>query len=273
MSDHQSSQGWIIGLVVVATLAAVAYFFLSGDKAEPPAPPVVVEPEATPEPMPEIEAPPPPEPAPAPEPEKGPPPPLNESDDAAYKDLMSLAPDGALARWLVPDEVVRKWVAAVNAGSRGELIHKHRPLKNIKGPILVSEEGATGMQLSPDNFHRYDQPVRLFAMMDTNTAVEIYRYWYPRLAEAYGELGIRNKNFHQEVLEAIDQVLAAPDVDQPIQLVRPSVYYKFADPKLEKLPGLHKLMIRMGPDNAARVKEKLTELKAALEQIPVQQSE
>ncbi|MFC6977934.1 DUF3014 domain-containing protein [Microbulbifer taiwanensis] len=168
---------------------------------------------------------------------------------------------------------MRKWVAAVNAGSRGELIHKHRPLKTIKGPILVAEEGATGMRLSADNYHRYDQPVRLFAMMDTGTAVEIYRYWYPRLAQAYGELGIRNKNFHQEVLEAIDQVLAAPQVDEPIQLVRPSVYYKFADPKLEKLPGLHKLMIRMGPDNAARVKEKLQELKTELEQIPLQQSD
>ncbi|MFC6633217.1 DUF3014 domain-containing protein [Microbulbifer taiwanensis] len=273
MSDHQSNQGWIIGLVVVAALAAGAYWFLSGKKAEAPPSAVVEEPEPTPEPMPEIEAPPPPEPAPAPEPEKGPPPPLNESDETAYKELLSLAPDGALAQWLVPDEVVRKWVAAVNAGSRGELIHKHRPLKTIKGPILVAEEGATGMRLSADNYHRYDQPVRLFAMMDTGTAVEIYRYWYPRLAQAYGELGIRNKNFHQEVLEAIDQVLAAPQVDEPIQLVRPSVYYKFADPKLEKLPGLHKLMIRMGPDNAARVKEKLQELKTELEQIPLQQSD
>ncbi|SFD13982.1 Protein of unknown function [Microbulbifer thermotolerans] len=223
--------------------------------------------------MPEIAAPPPPEPAPVPEPEKGPPPALNESDEAAYRDLMSLAPDGALAKWLVPDEVVRKWVAAVNAASRGELIHKHRPLKTIKGPIAITEAGPTGIELSPENYRRYDQAVRLFSMMDTDTAVEIYRYWYPRLAQAYAELGIRNKNFHQEVMEAIDKVLAAPAAEEPIQLVRPSVYYKFADPELEKLPGLHKLMIRMGPDNAARVKEKLRELKAALEQIPLQQSE
>ncbi|SHF89102.1 Protein of unknown function [Microbulbifer donghaiensis] len=274
MREHESSQAWIIGVVVVVVLAAVAYWYLSADKAKELAPPVVEEPapEAEPEPLPEVAAPPPAEPAPVTEPERGPPPPLNESDEAALKDLMSLAPDGALAKWLVPDEVVRKWVAAVNAGSRGELIHKHRPLKTIKGPIIVAEDGATGMVLSPDNYHRYDQPVRLFALMDTDAAVALYRYWYPRLAQAYGELGIRNKNFHQEMLETIDQVLAAPEVDGPIKLVRPSVYYKFADPKLEKLPGLHKLMIRMGPDNAARVKEKLGELKTQLEQIPVQEN-
>ncbi|WNZ55921.1 DUF3014 domain-containing protein [Microbulbifer sp. MKSA007] len=197
--------------------------------------------------------------------------PLNESDKAAYDELMSLAPDGALSRWLVPDEVIRKWVAAANAASRGELIHKHRPLKTIRGPIIVTGSSAEGYQLSPENYRRYDQPVRLFALANTDAIITLYQYWYPRLAQAYGELGIRNKSFHQVVIGAIDNVLAAPDVEGPIQLIRPSVYYKFADPKLEKLPGIQKLMIRMGPDNAARVKEKLKEIKAKLEEMPVQE--
>ncbi|MCX2836161.1 DUF3014 domain-containing protein, partial [Microbulbifer thermotolerans] len=148
MSENQSTQ-WIIGLVVFAAVAAGAYWFWSADKTEAPPKAVIEEPAPEPEPMPEIAAPPPPEPAPVPEPEKGPPPALNESDEAAYRDLMSLAPDGALAKWLVPDEVVRKWVAAVNAASRGELIHKHRPLKTIKGPIAITEAGPTGIELSP----------------------------------------------------------------------------------------------------------------------------
>lgn len=268
MSEHQSSRGWIIGLAVVATIAIAAYFILSAEKPPKPAPPQVVEEpkqeETTTnlEPQPEEPA----KPAPSPEPQRELPP-LNESDEQATKDLLSLAPDGALARWLVSDEVVRKWVAAINSASRGDLMHKHRPLKNLKGPIIVDETGATGMVLSEENYQRYSAPVRLFATMDTDAAVELYQFWYPRLSQAYGELGVKGKTFHQVLLQAIDQVLAAPQVDEPIQLVRPSVYYKFADPKLERLPGIHKLMIRMGPDNAARVKEKLREVKAKLEKL------
>ncbi|GAB2873979.1 DUF3014 domain-containing protein [Microbulbifer echini] len=279
MSEHQSRHGWIIGIIVVIVVAAAAYWLWTSDdkKNEVPSIKVIEEPQTTSEPgtleQPEEQAaaPEPQEPAPVEEPGREPPPPLNESDKAAYDDLESLAPDNALSRWLVTDEVIRKWVAAANSGSRGDLIHKHRPLKTIRGPIVVSGSSIEGYQLSPDNYRRYDQPVRLFALMNTDTAVGLYQYWYPRLAQAYSELGIRNKTFHQVVLEAIDKVLAAPEVEGPIKLVRPSVYYKFADPKLEKLPGVQKLMIRMGPDNATRVKEKLKELKEKLEAMPVQQ--
>ncbi|QFT56560.1 DUF3014 domain-containing protein [Microbulbifer sp. THAF38] len=281
MSEQQSRHGWIIGIIVVIVVAAAAYWLWTGEEKKKEVPPtkIIEEPQSTPEPetleQPQEQAatPEPQEPAPVEEPSREPPPPLNESDKAAYDDLMSLAPDNALSRWLVNDEVVRKWVAAVNSGSRGDLIHKHRPLKTIRGPIIVTGSSMEGYELSPDNYRRYDQPVRLFALMDTDTAVGLYQYWYPRLAQAYGELGIRNKTFHQVVIEAIDKVLAAPEVEGPIKLVRPSVYYKFADPKLEKLPGVQKLMIRMGPDNAARVKEKLKELKQKLEAMPVQQPE
>ncbi|WP_444918354.1 DUF3014 domain-containing protein [Microbulbifer sp. JMSA003] len=279
MSEQQSRQGWIIGIIVVVVVAAAAYWLWTGEekKKEIPTIGVVEEPQTAPEPealaQPESQEPaqPPEEPVIEEEPGREPPPPLNESDKAAYDELMSLAPDGALSRWLVPDEVIRKWVAAANAASRGELIHKHRPLKTIRGPITVTGSSAEGYQLSPENYRRYDQPVRLFALANTDAIITLYQYWYPRLAQAYGELGIRNKSFHQVVIGAIDNVLAAPDVEGPIQLIRPSVYYKFADPKLEKLPGIQKLMIRMGPENAARVKEKLKEIKAKLEEMPVQE--
>ncbi|WP_250463504.1 DUF3014 domain-containing protein [Microbulbifer litoralis] len=272
MSEHQSNRGWIIGLAVIATVAIAAYFILSADKPPKPAPPVVTEePQPQEEPAPDLE----PEPAepetaqPAPEPAEPERelPPLNDSDETFRGDLLSLAPDGALGRWLVSDELLRKWVAAVNAASSGQMMAKNRPYKAPQGELAVKEEGATGMVLSEENYQRYDVPVRLLAMMDTAKAVDLYRFWYPRLQEAYGELGMRNQSFHDVVLKAIDQALAASEAEQPIQLVRPSVYYKFADPKLERLPGVHKLMIRMGPDNAARVKEKLRELKAELEQV------
>ncbi|SDJ99044.1 DUF3014 domain-containing protein [Microbulbifer yueqingensis] len=271
MAENNSSRGWIIGLAIVVAVAIGAYFFLTS-APEPEIPPVVSEPEPEPEPKVDLEPEPEPETAdtgeqePAAEPERELPP-LNESDEAVRKDLLSLAPDGALGRWLVSDEVIRKWVAAVNAASSGQMMAKNRPYNSPPGSLVVEKEGATGMVLSEENYQRYDTPVRLLANMNNDAAMRLYRFWYPRLAEAFAELGMQDKTFHDQVLKAIDVALDAPEVDRPIQLVRPSVYYKFADPKLEKLPGVHKLMIRLGPDNAGRVKAKLRELQSELQQF------
>ncbi|MFD1217614.1 DUF3014 domain-containing protein [Microbulbifer celer] len=271
---------WLIALLVTAAVAFGIYWFAVRDAPEPDVPAPVTEPAPEPDPSVDLDEPKEPEIPPAPEPTEPEDPPrelpaLNESDKEARADIISLSSDGALAKWIVSDEVVRKWVAAVNTATRGELMHKNRPFTNLKGEIAVKDlesrnDGTKVFVLSQENYQRYDQPVRLFAMVDTDTAVKLYQFWYPRLKQAYGELGLKNKNFHAALLAAIDQVLAAPEVEGPIKLVQPTVYYKFEDEKLEKMPGLHKLMIRIGPDNAARVKEKLRELKAALQTLPSQ---
>ncbi|WP_078085039.1 DUF3014 domain-containing protein [Microbulbifer mangrovi] len=276
-----SIKDWLIALLVVAAVVFGIYWFAVRDTPEPEVPAPVTEPAPDtssvdldkPEDEPVIP------PAPEPAEPKDPPrqlPALNDSDSEARKDIISLSSDGALANWIVPDEVVRKWVAAVNTATKGDLMHKNRPFNNLKDTLVVKDletrdDGQKIYVLSQENYQRYEQPVRLFAMVDTDTAVNLYQFWYPRLKQAYGELGLKNKNFHAAVLAAIDQALAAPEVEGPIKLVRPTVYYKFEDEKLEKMPGLHKLMIRIGPDNAARVKEKLRELKAALQNLPSEQ--
>ncbi|GAB2523961.1 DUF3014 domain-containing protein [Microbulbifer agarilyticus] len=268
---------WLVAVLVAVAVIAGIYWFVIKEAHRPETP--VAVPEAVPEVQPKVELEE-PEPVIPPAPEPTPPkeeprklPALNDSDKEAANDLVSLSADGTLARWIVPDEVVRKWVAAVNTATKGDLMHKNRPFKNVDGKIAVKEleirpDGQKVYVLSQENYQRYDAPVRLFAMVDADTAVNLYQFWYPRLKQAYGELGLKNKNFHAALLAAIDQALAAPEVDGPIKLVRPTVYYKFEDEKMEKMPGLHKLMIRIGPDNAARVKEKLTELKSKLQDLP-----
>jgi hypothetical protein len=59
-------------------------------------------------------------------------------------------------------------------------------------------------------------------------------------------------------------VLTAPEVEGPFQLVKPSVMYLYADTRLEELADMNKQLIRLGPENSARLKAKLREFKAAL---------
>jgi hypothetical protein len=82
--------------------------------------------------------------------------------------------------------------------------------------------------------------------------------------EAFKELGLKKSNFHSIMIAALDNILAAPDVQGDILLVRPKVFYQFADPALEKMPQTHKLMLRMGPENARSVKASLRQLRAKL---------
>ena len=71
-------------------------------------------------------------------------------------------------------------------------------------------------------------------------------------------------DFDQRLRAVIDELLATPDVSGPLRLIKPEAYYLYADEELESLTAGQKILLRMGPDNAARVKAKLAEIRDAL---------
>ena len=60
-------------------------------------------------------------------------------------------------------------------------------------------------------------------------------------------------------------MLATPEVEQPLTLMKPEAYFLFIDPGLEALPAGQKVLLRMGSENAARVKAKLVEIRELYE--------
>ena len=46
--------------------------------------------------------------------------------------------------------------------------------------------------------------------------------------------------------------------------MRPKVFWEFADPVLEQRSAGEKLMIRLGPEHAEKVRDKLIEIRALL---------
>jgi hypothetical protein len=82
--------------------------------------------------------------------------------------------------------------------------------------------------------------------------------------QAYQELGYPKKQFNDRLVEVIDDLLEAPEAQPPIKLVRPKVMYEFDDPELEDLSAGQKLLVRMGPENAAVLKAKLREIRREL---------
>jgi hypothetical protein len=119
-------------------------------------------------------------------------------------------------------------------------------------------------EINPDNYKRYAGYVKFFEEMDSRKVAAVYFHFYPLIQQAYRELGYKSAYFNDRLVAAIDDLLAAPAVTDPVPLVQPSVFYKYADPRLEALSSGQKILIRIGNDNAIKIKAKLRELREVL---------
>ncbi|MEE9411600.1 MAG: DUF3014 domain-containing protein, partial [Methylococcales bacterium] len=122
------------------------------------------------------------------------------------------------------------------------------------------------LYLQVNDFKRYLPLVKLTESVNVDQLVSIYIRFYPLFQQAYEELGYPSDYFNDRLIEVIDHLLSSPRVTQPIKLIRPRILYRYADPDLEKLSSGQKILIRMGPDNADRIKKQLRKVRELLTQ-------
>ncbi len=187
---------------------------------------------------------------------------LNDSDNDLLSQLQELSSLKEIVAWSDAKDLARRFVVLVYNLAEGEVAHRYLPL-NSPGPFTTAGSGAS-LMMSPASYARYDGYADAFAAMDAKRAVSIYQFFWPTLKAAFAELGESRKSLHSEGLKAIDHLLQTPQISGDIKLVQPSVFYKYADPSLERLSSAQKQMLRLGPRNSALVKNKLREIKALL---------
>jgi hypothetical protein len=187
---------------------------------------------------------------------------LDESDPTVEKALFEvLGQQPALP--FVLEQFVRRLVVTVDNLPQSQLPLRYLPTKPLGGPVRTTGEDEE-LFLSPSNYPRYVEHVEFFEQLDTGALVGAYVRFYPLFQEAYRELGYPDAYFNDRLIEVIDHLLATPQLKGPIRLVQPSVMHKYADPRLEGLSAGQKLLVRMGPQNAGRVKAKLGDLRETL---------
>lgn len=191
-------------------------------------------------------------------------PPLDESDLEVKTVLADTVGEKPVESFLVPEQVVRKIVVTLDNLPNEKVAMRLRAVEPVEGRFRVEGGPDEGYVLDPANYRRYSPLVRTLEATEPEDLAAAYYRYYPLLQEAYEELGYPGRQFHARVVAVIDDLLAAPDVTGPIELTRPKVMYQFADPRLEALSAGQKMMIRMGPDNAAIVKARLRALRAVL---------
>lgn len=195
--------------------------------------------------------------------EPGPQPPLETSDATLLAGLADIFTDGALSAYIEQSNVVRRIVVTVDNLPRRNAPPAHWPVKPAAGTFGTALENGR-MVIAETNAFRYAPYVRLLESANTERLVELYRRHYPLFQKAYRELGFPDGNFNDRAVVAIDVLLTTPSLEGTPRLERPKIFVEYADRDLEQLPACQKLLLRMGPDNAARVKAKLIELRAAI---------
>ncbi|MEQ8956055.1 MAG: DUF3014 domain-containing protein [Gammaproteobacteria bacterium] len=186
-------------------------------------------------------------------------PPLNSSDSFVFENLRESQNGTALLRFLADTQIVRKFVVFVENISREEFPQTDLPYRAMQQemPVRNLDENLYVMEASAHD--RFNGAVNAFVAIDTEHALALYRVLSPLFQQAYAEIGFRNVNFDDTLRQAVNNVLQARNIEGPFQLVKPSVMYLYADSNIENLSAVQKQLIRLGPENSARLKEKLRE--------------
>jgi len=198
---------------------------------------------------------------------QGPLPALTDSDGAMNEALGVLMGPAAVKDYLLPENIIRHLVVTIDNLPRQKAAVAKRPTAPLTGNFAADGDELHA-SIDAQNYARYQPLVAVLNKLNTQQLLALYVHFYPLFQQAYQDLGYPNGYFNDRLVQVIDNVLATPQPQQPVELVRPNVMYVYADPALESRSAGQKLLMRMGPDNAAMIKAKLTELRAAITASP-----
>lgn len=279
-------KNWVIGAILVLAAAAAYYYFEVNQKVEPeivaPIPVAAVKPAVVPVEQPvETDAETVNETVWQPESvevvEEIPLPMLNESDPVVLESLDGMLGGTAVVRYVVGDNVISRVVATIDMLGSRQIPGVVQAVQGPEGDFDVmvndaptreirNEEGDLIPQfvIDPANYRRYTPYVDVLVSADTAELIANYENLKPLFQEAYQQMGYPDGDFNDRLVVIIDELIATPNVTEPIELMKPEAFYLFSDPDLESLSAGQKIMLRMGQENASRVKAKLREIRSAL---------
>lgn len=265
MSSQSSGSKWVAGLLVVAIAVVVGIFVyrekMARDKAE--APPFAVAGSSEPAHAGTVHD------AALPQHPIGPAsgstaalPSLDQSDDAVLAGLLALTSDDALKSLLKPQAIVSRMVSTIDALPKQTIGMNIVPLRTPTGRFQVQSDDGMFVE-AKKNYARYDTYMYVADRMNPKAAAAWYKRNYPLFQSAYRDLGTGGY-FNDRLIEVIDHLLAAPEPKGTLQLIPAKEGYVYANPTYEQLSVGQKFMIRVGPENEAKLKAKLKALREAI---------
>jgi len=204
-----------------------------------------------------------------PEPEPLRPTPVTEAPPAVVLPELAASDDFVLAEvdsWQLPEAWLRRSdllsrasVVLMNAAS-GRI-----PSRQVSFLVPVDsypvQQAGEQYFVDPNGYGRYDPYIAILEGIDPAELAAFLRLVDPLLVQALAQLGVRERPqaLLADAIGRVERIAGLPP--GPVELLRPSVMYTYADPELEALPDLDKQLLRMGHQNISRIKSYLSDFK------------
>ncbi len=233
----------LIAAALILLIVAGVWYFRGGD--EPVEEPVVA-----------VEPAPPPPPV---EPSEPALPSLDGSDGVLRQAASMLGLPPLLAKALEEADVMRRFVAVVDAVASGESPAAQLPFLAPQEPFDAVYRDDT-WHMDPGNYRRYDFVGDAVDGLDAGAAVDAFRRVESLADDAYAELLGEQRPFEPRLRRALSVLLETPVVNQPPELVDAVGRLTYRDEALEALSLPQKHLLRMGPQNVGKIQAKLRQM-------------
>lgn len=180
---------------------------------------------------------------------------LIDSDAPALSALGALIGSDAVGRWLRPEWIISRLVATVHSLDGPAPAVESRPLALLRGSPQTQAGDEDALLWTSATAQRYAELTGLLLTATPGEVATPYRRYYPLFQQAWEELGDPEPWFNDRLIDIIDHLLTAPEVDLPIEVVPFEGRLQFADEALEDQSWGRKLLIRLGPEQARQVQD------------------
>jgi len=166
---------------------------------------------------------------------------------------------------VLPSDVVQRFVLTIDNLPSDSMSMQYRAVIAMPGSFVIERRDGEAA-IAAQNARRYDAFVAFAAGVDARRLVSVYKRFYPLFQKSYRSIGYPEGHFNDRVVQVIDDLLSAPSPAGAVFLEQPRVLYEFAESSLERRSVGQRIMIRIGPEHAAKLKAKLREIRAVLTQ-------
>ncbi len=188
---------------------------------------------------------------------------LANSDARLREQLGEGFSDGIPATVLRNNNLIERSAAAIDSIRRGLVPDRLLNLQRPTGAFKVRSQGEQTL-IDPDSYRRYDAMVNSVVDAPVGPVVDAFSRFRPLLEEAYGVLGYPPDEMDNALIAALDQIQATPVIEGAVAVERSEAVWIYAREDLESLSLLQKQLLRTGPDNVRRIKNKAQALREAL---------
>lgn len=189
---------------------------------------------------------------------------LNASQPFVMEEITVMESGEQIAAYLTGDDLIRKFVVFADNVREGSLPQLDYPIRRLPQPMAVRELDENLYEMQEVSYRRFTPLVDALAALNPAQGIALYETIKPLLADAYAEIGYRNRDFDEVVTGAIDEILQARTAQGPFQLIKPKAMYIYADAEIEAMSPVEKQLLRMGPENAEKLKATLRQYRDLL---------